>query len=196
MAATTEQLALPSGERRADPSLAVYGIVAVGVGGVIVVGALFGAWLAIRSGTAVWPPKGVTIQDYFGVTLSVTALMAALSGWWALYGVRHAERRQAVAGLGLQIFLEGAMINLFTYVIRSSALSPRTNPYGVLYYALSVAVIAMFATGMGVGAVVLARVMGGEVSVAEPDLGWAAAWYGTLVALVWFVMFTVVYVVQ
>ena len=190
------QLALPSGERRVDPSLTVYGIVAVGVAGVIVIGALFGAWLAIRSGTRVWPPKGVVLQDYFGVTLSVTALMAVFSGWWALFGVRHDERRQAVLALALQIFLEGAMINLLSYVIQSSHLSPRNNPYGVLYYALNVAVIALFGTAMGVGAVVLTKVLGGQVSVAEPDLGWAAAWYGTFVVVVWFVMFTLVYLVQ
>jgi len=196
MATTAEQLALPSGERRTDPSLTVYGILALGISAMVVVGTLFGAWLAIRSGTKVWPPKGVTIQDYFGVTLSVTALMAALSGWWALYGVRHDERRQAVLALSLQIFLEGAMINLITYVLQTSGLSPRANAYAVLYYALNIALMALFATAMGVGAVVLTRVLGGEVTVLEPDLGWAVAWYGTVVALAWFVMFILVYVVQ
>jgi heme/copper-type cytochrome/quinol oxidase subunit 3 len=196
MSSVTEPLALPSGERRADPNLAVYGILAVGVSAVIVLGALFGAWLALRSGTKVWPPKGVTIQDYFGVTLSVTALMAALAGWWGLYGIRRNERRQATLALALVIFLEGAMINLLTYVIRSSGLSPRNNAYAVIYYALNVAMIAILATGMGVGAVVLGRVLGGQVPLEEPALGWAAAWYATFVSVAWLVMFTVVYVVQ
>jgi heme/copper-type cytochrome/quinol oxidase subunit 3 len=196
MSTVTEPLALPSGERRPDPNVTVYGILAVGVSAVIVLGALFGAWLAIRSGTKVWPPKGVTVQDYFGVTLSATALMAALAGWWALYGVRRNERRQATLALSLEIFLQGAMINLLTYVIRSSGLSPRNNAYAVLYYALNVAVITIFATGMGVGAVTLGRVLGGQVTAQEPALGWAAAWYATFVSVAWLVMFTLVYVVQ
>ena len=195
MATTAEQLALPSAERRSDPSVTVYGILALGVSAVIVLGALFGAYLALRSGTKVWPPKGVVVQDYFGITLSFTALMAALTGWWALYGVRRGEQRQAAVALALQVFLQGASINLLTYVIRSSGLSPRTDAFAVVYYALNIAVVALLATGMGVGVVALARVLGGQVTPQEPALGWAAAWYGTFVSVGWMVMYTAVYVV-
>lgn len=190
------QMALPSGERGADPSVTVYGTIVVGVSAVVLLGALFGAWLAIRSGTRVWPPKGVRIQDYFGTTLSVTVLIGALAGWWALYAVRRNERRQAAMSLTLTIFMQGAFINLLTYVVRGSHLSPRTDAYGVLYYALNTAVVAVFASGMAVAAVTLARVLGGQVTSAEPALGWSSAWYGTFVAATWFVMYTIVYVVH
>lgn len=194
MATTADQLALPSGERRVDPTPAVFGIIAAGVASVVLVGALLGAWLALKSGTAVWPPKGVKVENYFGTTLSATVLMATLAGWWALFGVRRGERGQAAAALALVIFLQGAFINLLTYVIRGVHFGPATSPYGVLYYALNVAVIAIAASGMIVAAVSLARVLGGQVTPAEPQLGWAAAWYGTAVGAAWLGMYYAVYV--
>ena len=194
MAVTADQLALPSGERRADPTPAVFGIVAAGIAAVVLMGALLGAWLALRSGTDVWPPKGVKIENYYGTTLSATALMATIAGWWALFGVRRAERGQAVVALALVIFLQGAFINLLTYVIRGAHFGPATHPYGVLYYAMNVAIIAIAAGGMIVAAVAAARVLGGQVTPAEPQLGWAAAWFCTAVAAAWLVMYYAVYV--
>ncbi len=192
----TSQLALPSGERRADPSITVYGVLALGIVAVMVMAGLFGAYLVLRQGTPVWPPKGVFHDEYFDNTLGVTALMAALAGWWGLYGVRHGERRQATIGIALGLFLQGAQINLLTYVVRQSHVSPHQNAYGAIYYALNAAVITIYVTGMAVSAVALARTLGGQVSVEEPQLGWAAAWYGTVVAVCYFLMYTLIHVVR
>ena len=194
MATAPSQLALGSAERRPDPTPAVFGVIALGISAFVLLGALMGAWLAMRSGTLVWPPKGVKVENYYGSTLSVTMLMAAIAGWWALFGVRRAVRSQAAVALGLVIFLQGAFINLLTYVIRGAHFGPSTSTYGVMYYALNVAVIAITGSGMLVAGVAMARVIGGQVSVAEPQLGWAAAWYGTAVAAAWFVMYYAVYV--
>jgi len=196
MATAAPQLALPSGERTSDPSATVYGVIALGVSVIVMMGALMGAWLAIRSGTRVWPPKGAVIENYYGTTLSITMIMSALAGWWALYGVVRGSRRQAEAGLALCVVLEGAFINLMTYVIRGVKFGPGTHAYGTLYYAMNVAVIAVAITGMLVAGVALVRSLGGQVSPRQPQLGWSAAWYGTLVAVAWFVMYAAVYVVK
>jgi len=193
---TAPQLALPSGERRADPSITVYGVLALAVFWFVVLGTLAGAYVALRAGTPVWPPKGVTLQQYFDNTLLVTAFIGAVGGWWGLYGVLRGERRQAIVGLALSVLMGGAFINLLTYVVRVSHLSPRQDAYGVLWYALVVAVGAIFATGIGVAGVALARVAGGQVTAADPTLAWCAAWYGTFVALSWVVMYYLVHVVQ
>jgi hypothetical protein len=193
---TTSPLALPSGERQADQSLTVYGVVILGVGALVVMGALFAVYMAVREGTPVWPPKGVVNQEYFDNTLAVTALMSVLAGWWGLFGVRHAERRQAVLGFSLAIFLDGAMINLLTYMVRSSHLSPHKDAYGVVYYALATAVIVIYVTGIGVTVAALGRTLGGQVTRAEPALAWAAAWHGTLIACCYLVMYYLIHVVQ
>jgi heme/copper-type cytochrome/quinol oxidase subunit 3 len=189
-------LALPSGERRADQSVPVYGILAMAVAAVGVMGALFAAYLVIRQGTPVWPPKGVVNQEYFDNTLAATALMAVLAGWWGLFGVRHGERRQAVLGFSLALFLDGAMINLLTYMVRSSHLSPHTSAYAVIYYALVTAVVAFYVTALVVTAVALGRTLGGQVTRDEPALAWAAGWYGTIVAACYLVMYYLIHVVQ
>jgi heme/copper-type cytochrome/quinol oxidase subunit 3 len=192
----TPQLALTSGERRADPTITVYGVIVLAIALLMAMGALAGAYLAIRAGTSVWPPKGVVHQQYFDNTLLVTALIGSAAGWWGLYGVRRGDRRQAIVGLALALFMEGAFINLMTYVAQESHLSPRQDPYGVIWYALVVLVIATFATGIGVAGVVLARVVGGQVTAAEPAMAWCAAWYGSFVTLVWLIMYYLIHVVQ
>jgi cytochrome c oxidase subunit III len=192
----TPQLALTSGERRSDPSVTVYGVVVLGVSLLVAMGTLVGAYLAMRSGTAVWPPKGVTLQEYFDNTLLITAGLAAVAAWWGLHGVRQGDRRQAITGLALAIFMDGAFINLLTYVARVEHLSARQDAYAVVWYALVVFVIAAFASAIGVTGVALARVAGGQVTRAEPALAWCAAWYGTFVALTWLVMYYLVHVVQ
>ena len=189
------QLALPSGESKSDSSLAVYGVVALGVAAVVFVGALMAAWLSIRSGTHPWPPKGFKVENYFGTTLSVTALMAAFAGWWTVYGVAKSERGQAAMGAVLVIFFDGALINLITYVLRSSKIGLASSAYSVLYYALNGAVIAVAAAGVLVAAVVLARILGGQVTVRDPGLAWASAWYTTFVLVAWLVVYTATYAV-
>jgi heme/copper-type cytochrome/quinol oxidase subunit 3 len=192
----TPQLALTSGERRTDPTITVYGAIVLAVALLVAMGTLAGAYLALRAGTTPWPPKGVVLYQYWDNTLLVTALIGVAAGWWGLYGVRRGDRRQAIVGLALAIFMEGAFINLMTYVAQRSHLSPRQDAYAVVWYALVILVIATFATGIGVAGVVLARVVGGQVTAAEPALVWCAAWYGTFVALVWVIMYYLVHVVQ
>ena len=189
------QLALASGEQKEqrDTSVAVYGIIALGVALVVVLGAMVGAWASLRASTPVWPPKGFKFDEYFGNMLTVTMFMAALAGWWGVYGVVKRERRQAAAGFGLCAFLDGAFINLATYALRSSKLSPSQNGFGVLYYALHGTTIAIAGSGLLVAAVVAARVLGGHDA---KGIGWAAGWYGTFVMVAWTAAYTAMYVVQ
>jgi len=193
---TAPQLALPSGERRSDPSITVYGVLTLAICLLVVIGTLAGAYLAMRTGTSPWPPKGVTTQEYYDNTLLVTAFIGVVAGWWGLFGIIRGERRQAVMGHALAILTAAAFINMLTYVQRESHLSPRQDAYAVVWYALVIAIAAAYATGIGVGAVVLARTAGGQVTPSDPTLGWCAAWYGTFIALMWLVMYYLVHVVQ
>lgn len=196
MATAEAQLALPTGEKPADGSIAVYGIVALGVAAVVMLGALLGAWATLRVDTPVWPPKGFRFEEYYGNTLFVTIAMASLASWWALSGVVKRDRRQASVGLALTIFLELAFINLATYALQASKLSPSSNGFGVIYYALNGTVIAITAAGVAVAGVVVARVLGGQVTKEAPSLAWAAAWFTTFVMVAWAVVYTAIYVVQ
>ena len=197
----TAQLALPSAEpgrdeRPADPTVAVYGAVVFGVAALVAMGALLAAWLIIAQGTAVWPPKGAGHQDYFGVTLSITTAIAAIGGWWGMYGVMHGERRQASLGFTLAAFMHLAFLNLQSYVIRQSGVSPRQGAFGVLYYGLNVTVAVIVVTGLAAALVALFRVLGGHVTQRQPGVALAAAWYGLVVAAAWLAMFATVYIIS
>jgi heme/copper-type cytochrome/quinol oxidase subunit 3 len=193
---TAPQLALPSGERRSDPSITVYVVVALGASLLVLIGGLASAYLALRAGTHGWVPTGFVPQEYYDNTLLVTSIGSVVAGWWAVYGVVKGERRQAVTALAIAVLMDAAFLNLLTYMVRQSHLSPRQDAYAVVWYALVVAVGAAVATGIGVAVVALARVAGGLVTTADPTLAWCAAWYGTFVAAMWLVMYYLVHVVH
>jgi hypothetical protein len=92
--------------------------------------------------------------------------------------------------------MEVALINLMTYVMRSSALSPRTDAYSVISYAFNIAVIAIAGVGACVALVAVFRVFGGQVTSRQPGVAWAAAWYGTVVTLAFLVMYYFIYDLQ
>lgn len=189
-------LALESGEKRTDPNLASFGVAMLAVSLLVCFGALLGAWLALRSGTRDWPPKGVKLENYFGTTLSITVIMAAASAEWAVYGVRRGARSQAIAGFGLLIFLGVAFLNLQSYTIHLAHFGPATHPYGEMFFALNILMAASVLAGVIVALVALARFLGGQVSAAEPTLARSTAllWHAT--AIGWFVVYAAVYVVK
>lgn len=190
------QLALPSGERRPDPTITIYGAVALAVSLVVLLGTLAAVYVALRSGVHGWLPKALNRDEYFDNTLAVTAIISVVAGWWGVYGAVKGSRPQAVTALGIVVLMDAAFLNLLTYVVRQSHLSPRQGGYALVWYALVIAVAAVFASGIGVAGITLARVAGGLVNTADPSLAWCAAWYGTFVAATWFVMYYLVHVVQ
>ena len=189
-------LALESGERRPDPTVTTYGAVALAVALLAASGALLGAWLSLRSGTAVWPPKGVQIQNYFGTTLSITMLLGIIAAEWAVYGVKKREKGQAVGALLIVFLLGVAFVNLLTYTVRVAHFGPGTHAYGAVFFAfnlltgVSVAGVSLFA------GVTLLRLLGGQVSPAEPALARSTALLWHAVSIMWFVMYAAVYVVK
>jgi hypothetical protein len=89
--------------------------------------------------------------------------------------------------------MDVALVNLMIYVLRSSHVSPRQGAFGVLFFALHIAAIGVTASGIGVAAVAFARSLGGQVTLQEPGLAWAAAWYTTVVTVAFLLFYYVVY---
>jgi heme/copper-type cytochrome/quinol oxidase subunit 3 len=195
-------LALPSASSsaspspRTDPNLAVYGVVALAVAMLVAFGALLGAWLSLRSGTAVWPPAGATIQNYYGTTLTLTALLSAIAGGWGLYAVRRSARRQAIGGYGLQLFATLAFLNLLSYTVRVAHFGPGTHAYGAVFFAFMILMGAMEVISAVITIVALARLLGGQVTAATPAPAVAASLFSYFVFAGWCVVYAAVYVVK
>jgi heme/copper-type cytochrome/quinol oxidase subunit 3 len=192
----TPILALESGEKREDPHLATFGVLTLAVVVIVAFGGLLGAWLSLRSGTAVWPPKGVKIENYYGTTLSITMIMAMLAAEWAAYGVRRRERSQAIAGFAMVLLLGVAFLNLLSYQVHVSHFGPGTHPYGAVFFAFSILMGSVVLIALGVDLVAFLRLLGGQVSEREPALARSTAWLVHTAAIGWFVMYAAVYVVK
>ena len=189
-------LALESGETTADPNLVTFGVLSLCVALLVAFGALFGAWLSLRSGTLVWPPKGVTIENYYGTTLSITMFIGALVAEWAVWSVRKGERTQAITAYVLQIVLGLAFVNLLSFVVHVSHFGPATHPYGTIYYAFNVLMGASVVLADLFALVALARFAGGQVSARQPALARSAALVWHTVTAGWVVMYWAIYVVK
>jgi cytochrome c oxidase subunit I+III len=189
-------LALESGEARPDPDLASFGVLTLAVAILVAFGAMLGAWLALRSGTKVWPPKGVTIDNYFGTTLSITMIMGTLAAEWIVYGVRRGARSQAIAGFVLLLVLGLAFINLLSYAVHLAGFGPASHPFGEMYFAFNILMGASVVVAIVAALLGLVRLLGGQVSAAEPGLARSTALLWHAATIGWFVMYTAVYVVK
>jgi heme/copper-type cytochrome/quinol oxidase subunit 3 len=190
------QLALGSGQRRRDPHLSTFGVVVAAVAMVVAFGTLLGVWWTLKLGTAVWPPKGVTIENYYGTTLSVTMLMAVLAAEWTAYGVRKQERSQVVAASVLLVGFGLAFLNLLTYVAKVSHFGPGTHAYGAVFYAFTILMLAAVVSAVAMSLLSLIRFLGGQVSAAEPALVRSAAWFWWATGVGWLVMYAAVWVIK
>jgi heme/copper-type cytochrome/quinol oxidase subunit 3 len=191
-----QMLALESGERKSDPDLVTFGVLTLAVSLVVAFGALFGAWLSLRSGTRVWPPKGVTIENYYGTTLSLTMFFGVFAAEWASWSVKKAERAQAIAAYLLLIVLGLSFINLLSYVVHVSHFGPATHPYGAVFFAFNILMGASVAMAVAAAIVAFTRYLGAQVSAREPALARSAAWLWHAATVGWLVMYTAIYVVK
>jgi len=193
---STQMLALESGEAKSDPNLATFGVLCAAAAVLMAFGALFAAWLSLRAGSSVWPPKGVGLENYYGTTLTLTMAMGVMAVEWASYAVRRGEKGQAVSAYLLVVVLGLAFINLLTYVVRGAHFGPGTHAYGAVYYAFNVLMTATVAVAVVFSLIALARFLGGQVSDREPAMARSAAWFWHTATLGWLVMYTAVYVVK
>lgn len=189
-------LALESGEKKAEPNLVTMGVLVLCVSLLVGFGALLGAWLSLRSGTLVWPPKGVTLENYYGTTLSITMILAVLAAVWLLYAVLKQDRAQAVGASVLLVLFGLAFVNLQSYVVHVSHFGPATHAYGAVYFAFNILMGASVVTALVLAVVTLVRFLGGQVSAREPALAWSAMWFWLTTGLGWGVMYFTVYVVK
>ncbi|MBW3615336.1 MAG: cytochrome c oxidase subunit 3 [Actinobacteria bacterium] len=194
-------LALPSGagtglaasQRRMTLPMAV---VIVGAGVVMLMGGLVAAYLALKAATGTWPPKGTEFDNYTASTLTITALMAAVTIEWAGYSIRKGFRGQALFGFGITFALAVAFINALAYLINGFAFRGGASPYATVVYAMTGT--AFVVAGVATFAVLLAglRAVGHQLSRDNYHLMRATAlvWHVALVA--WLVVYYTIYITK
>ena len=190
---TSQMLALPSAERPPVKNVQNLGVLLAGIGSLMLVGALAGAWASVRHFTHPFPPKGVEISNYDGTMLSLTMLMSAVTVEWGVFAARRSMRSQAATAFGLTIGLGLAFLNLAWFFGKRLGFGPSESPYAVLLFSmLAVAGIAVLA-GVLVMVAVLARVLGNQVMGMNIETARAGAWFWQSVVVGWLLIYCTVW---
>ena len=183
----------PAGEAQRGRRALTLGVLLAAVAGAMLFGALIAAYLHLRVLTDRWPPRGVSIDQYLGNLTLITMIMGAVTVEWARFALRRDERRQALAGLGVTIALGLAVLNLLSYAADRSRWDAATHPYGLVVTAMVMLLGITIGVGVALVTMTLFRVLGRQVSAAEPEqLRATAAYWHFCVAASIAVWYTVV----
>lgn len=192
--ATGTTLALPSGggDRSRRDVVGVTGLLA-SAGGLMLFAGLIGAYLHARRYTDPWPPEHTDIDDYLGNMLMLTMLLSSVTVEWAWSAVRRGVQRQASTAYGITIGLGLAFLNLLWFAATRAEYGAATHPYGTVVTAMAVLLGVLVGVGVAFALLTMFRVVGSQVSAADPGQARAVGWYWqfTVVATV-AVWFTVV----
>jgi cytochrome c oxidase subunit 3 len=189
-------LALPPAGRGKPTNLLSVATLLAGVAELMTIGALVAAYLNVRALASQWPAKGVDLDNYLGTMLLVTIALSMITAEWAVYSLRHGNRRQALSGLAITIGMGAAFLNLLWYLGTQLHFGPADNSYAVLAYALLIAVGTIAALGIGFLLVALARTVGGQATAGEPAVVRAATWHWHAVSVGWLLVFMALFLLQ
>jgi cytochrome c oxidase subunit I+III len=178
-------LALPAAGRGRPRHLVTLGTLVIDAAGSLVFAALIAAYFALRGSTKVFPPQGVHLDEYLGVVATLTLILSAFLVEWSCAALRRGQRRQTLWALGLTIGMGAAFVNLEWYLVTRLGFGPASHPYGTLFYVMVVLAGVNAFVGILVLIGALARVLGGQISAAEPDRLRAAAWNWHFVVAAW-----------
>lgn len=188
----TAPLALPSGERRRPRNLLNIGVLMVVAGGVALFTTLIAAYVTLGHMAQTWPPKGVTLDVYTGNMLAITAIMSILTVEWAHYAVKRGDPAQGAWGLLLTAgFGAGFVLLLWQFgsKIGFGPGSAKIGPFAVLFFAMLSASGAVAILGIVAIVMVLARVLGRQMTANNLEMLRAVAWYWDFVVVAWLCVF-------
>ena len=192
----SEQLALPAAGRDRPAHVLNLGVLLLGGAAAMVFAGLLAAYMHLRGSASEWPPDGVELDNYLGVTLLLTALMSSVTVEWAPYAIKRGNRRQTLWGLTLTLGLGLAFLNLLWYLGTQLGFGVADHAFGSVVYAAVIAMGVHVAVGLGFIVIAFARAAGHQVVTGDHQLVRAAAWYWQWVNVSWLVIFTGLYVFQ
>jgi heme/copper-type cytochrome/quinol oxidase subunit 3 len=192
----TEQLALPSGDRDRPVHVLSLGALLLGIASSMVSAGIVAAYFEVRGVAKAWPPAGVRLDNYLGVTLFLTLVLAAVTVEWAPFAIKRGNRRHALWALGLTLGFGVSFLNLLWYLASQLGFGPADHAFGALMYAALIAVGVQLGLAVGFVLIALIRTAGHQVAAGQHEVVRAAAWYWHSAGVSWLVTFTAFYVLQ
>lgn len=186
-------LALPAPPRDQPRHLLSLGALLGGVSTLVVAGTVVASYIHTRSVAPAWPPRGVRIDNYLGVVITITAVMSSWLVEWAAAAARDAQRRQALGALALSALLGFSLVNGIWYFGARLGFGVNDHAYAVLTYAL---------VGIGCGAAVVATVLvvaamakvAGRQMDRDSEVVRAVCWYWHSAIATWLVVYFTLFV--
>jgi cytochrome c oxidase subunit 3 len=148
---------------------------------------------AVDAVGGVWPPKGVSVMDPWGLPLLNTFILlcSGTTVTWAHHSLIHGDRHGLKLGLLLTILLGVAFTSCQAWEYIHAPFGFRGGIYGSTFFMATgfhVIVGTIFLT------VCLIRAMKGDFTPKQHFGFEAAAWYWHFVDVVWLFLFTSIYV--
>jgi heme/copper-type cytochrome/quinol oxidase subunit 3 len=192
---TFPELAPPAPPAR--PRLLVLGTALAAVASAVVFAGLLGVYLTTRADVLAagdaWLPEGVTIPLTPGNMAMVTLTMSAVTIHWALYAIGTDDRVRTYLALGVTMLLGVCYLNgiAFGYSQFGAAVG---TPFGVLFYAVTGAHLAMAGAAIVFVAFMTFRTLGGQYSARDREGVAAAVLFWDVMVAIYAVLWYAVYI--
>ncbi|HEX3622211.1 MAG TPA: cytochrome c oxidase subunit 3 [Acidimicrobiales bacterium] len=159
----------------------------------MVLAAIVATYLAIKGGSAAWPPKGVHVGTYIPTMISVTVVMSAFSIQWGVFAARRNDGRNAVIALILTVFLGISIANLEWLAIVRAGFGFKAHTYATLYYLLFGYHLFHLLAAIVLSLVLAFRTVAGHFSADRHDPLRAGAVYWQYTNVVWLLILSVLF---
>ena len=159
----------------------------------MVLAAIAAVYIAIKEGSAAWPPRGVQVGTYIPTMITITAAMSAFSVHWGIFAARRNDGRNAAMALVLTLFLGLSIANLEWLTFTRTGFGFNAHPYGTLYNVLIGYHLLHLLAAVVILLVLAFRTMAGHFSTDRHDALRAGAIFWQYTNVVWFIVVSVLF---
>lgn len=194
MSSSTATLALPPAAAPAPRRQLFIGTALACVAGTMMIGGMLAIWVLLRErvvGSGARFPVDYIIPEVTTNVMLMTIWALCLFAQWAVYSGSRGDRAHTGLALVVTAILAIAFINAQAFVYVDMAVEIRAEYYGVLFYAVTGAMMAIVIAGLVYTTVAAFRALGGRLQETEILTAHALYWYFAAAAYsaVWFVVY-------
>ena len=194
MSTATGQLALPPAALPAPRRQLFIGTAVACVAATMLMGGMLAIWVLLRERVVDDGgrfPVDYIIPEVATNVMLMTVWALCLFAQWAVYSGARGDRAHTALALGVTGLLAIAFINAQAFVYVDMGVEINATYYGVLFYAVTGAMLALVVAGLVYSVVAAFRALGGRLGETEILSAHALYWYFIAIAYsaVWFVVY-------
>jgi heme/copper-type cytochrome/quinol oxidase subunit 3 len=192
----TAPLALPPAGRSRPRNLLNIATLVLVTGGTAMFALLIAAYVGVGHSSQAWPPSGVSVDEYIGNMLALTAIMSAITVEWAAYAIKREDTAQATWGLVFTAVFGAAFLLLLWQLADKIGFGPgdaKVGAFAVLFFAMIGAAGALVLFGIFAVLTALARTIGRQMTATSHEMIRATAWIWDFVMVCWLAVFATVW---